>query len=172
MACPKHQDLTDTLTSLAQQLPSMDVDLILTNRLIRQVANRTTICFNDCLKKHDLNETLWYALLAIYARSGRNMLPSQLSNILNLTRTSATRLSDELVHRGWVVRQAHAKDRRKITLHLTEAGIHKVESVSPQTNALRQQLWASISPEQQQQLRAVLNTLLCQLDILQQVHEP
>lgn len=155
-------DLLATLRVLSAQIPEMDVDLILANRLLRQVATRTSACFNDCLRQHGLSENLWYALLAVYARPGHEILPSQLSDMLALTRTSATRLSDEMVQQGWVVRHAHEHDRRKITLRLTAAGRDKIHRVSPHTNALRRQLWSALDAKQRQQLQTSLLALLAQ----------
>lgn len=158
------RELVDILPRLAQQIPTMDVDLILYNRLIRQLAIRTTACFNECLRQHGLTESLWHALLAVYACPQHEILPSELSALLDLTRTSATRLSDDLVQRGWVVRQTHGGDRRKIMLCLTDAGIAKIHSVGPHTQTLRHRLWSALAKPEQQQLQSLLQRLLEQLD--------
>ncbi len=163
---PEAARLHHALQSLSQQIPGMEVDLILHGRLIRQLAVRTTQCFNECLKQHGLTESLWYALLAVYARPQHALLPTELSEILDLTRTSATRLSDELVQQGWVERRAHRGDRRKITLHLTAAGEAKIHHVSPHTNALRRQLWSGLAAPERQQLHGLLQKLLHQLDVV------
>ena len=162
---PEATRLNHALQSLSQQIPGLEVDLILHGRLIRQLAVRTTQCFNECLKRHGLTESLWYALLAVYAHPEHALLPSELSEILDLTRTSATRLSDELVQQGWVERRAHSGDRRKITLHLTAAGEAKIHHVSPHTNALRHQLWSGLDASERRQLHSLLQTLLHQLDV-------
>ena len=52
---------------------------------------------NRCLKAEGITESLWYALLFVYVSPNREIMPSHLSDLLNLTRTSATRLADENV---------------------------------------------------------------------------
>ncbi|WP_066566062.1 MarR family transcriptional regulator [Snodgrassella sp. CFCC 13594] len=153
-------ELENALSVLSAKMPSMNVDLILLGRLSRLLHTRITNQLNDCLRQHGLTESLWHALLAVYAQPKHEILPSELSDVLNLTRTSATRLSDELVMNGWATRYTHPKDRRKITLKLTDAGEKLIQEVSPDTNAVRRQIWSALSADEQQQLRCLLQKLL------------
>ena len=60
---------------------------------------------NRCLKAEGITESLWYALLFVYVSPNREIMPSHLSDLLNLTRTSATRLADENVRARLVRRE-------------------------------------------------------------------
>ena len=160
---PEAARLHHALQSLSQQIPGMEVDLILHGRLIRQLAVRTTQCFNECLKQHGLTESLWYALLAVYARPEHALLPSELSEILDLTRTSATRLSDEMVERGWIERSINEKDRRQIVLKLTEKGENFIKEVEPHMAKGRMPLWEDFKEEEFAQLQHLLSKLLTRL---------
>ena len=72
---------------------------------------------NENLKAFGINENLWFSLMAVYVSPNSEILPSRLSDLMDLTRTSATRLSDDMVERGWVERYINQKDRRQIVLN-------------------------------------------------------
>lgn len=153
-------ELESTLRVLAAKLPSTNIDQIILSRLVRLLHTNLNGKLNECLHQHHLSESLWHALLAIYARQNHEILPSELSDILNLTRTSATRLSDDLVQNGWVTRDIHPLDRRKITLKLTKAGEKLIQEISPETNAARDKVWSGLTKEECQQFRELALKLL------------
>ncbi|PXY98532.1 MarR family transcriptional regulator [Snodgrassella alvi] len=153
-------ELEATLGVLAVKMPSMNVQLVMLSRLIRLVHTSIHGELNERLHKHHLSESLWHALLAVYSRPNHEILPSELSSILNLTRTSATRLSDELVLNGWATRSTHPYDRRKITLKLTKAGEDLIQTVSPETNEVHRRVWSALSEPEYEQLQQLLTKLL------------
>lgn len=145
---------------LTDLLPESDLNLILCGSRIRQLSVHGTAYFNECLKQYDLSETVWFALLITYAHEQHEILPSELSRILCLTRTSGTRLSDELVEKGWAVRRAHVSDRRKIMLQLTDAGIEKIHLVNPKMIERRNMFYSVLNQEEVDTLAHLLNKLL------------
>lgn len=149
-----------TLRVLSGKLSSMNMDLILLCYLTRLLNTQITGLLNDCLHKHGLTESLWQALLVIYSQPEHQILPSELSNILNMTRTCITRLSDELVQNDWVVRYPHLYDRRKITLKLTDTGEQLIHLVSPYTNDIYRSVWSTLDRREQGQLHQMLQKLL------------
>ncbi|MDF7675409.1 MarR family transcriptional regulator [Neisseriaceae bacterium ESL0693] len=153
-------ELESTLRVLAEKLPSTNIDEIVLSRLVRLLYTNLNGQLNECLHEHKLSESLWHALLAIYSRPEHEILPSELSDILNLTRTSATRLSDDLVQNGWATRDTHPLDRRKITLKLTKTGEEIIQQISPETNAVRNKVWSVLTKEERQQFREMVLKLL------------
>lgn len=156
-------ELEGTLQILAEKLPNlnnMNIDQIILSRLVRLLHTDLNSQLNECLHQHNLSESLWHALLAVYACPKHEILPSGLSDILNLTRTSATRLSDDLVQNGWATRNTHPIDRRKITLKLTEAGEKLIQAISPETNAVREKVWSALTEEEQSLFRKLMLKLL------------
>lgn len=151
-----------TLQALSSKLPSVNIELILLSYLTRLLNTRIISLLNDCLREHGLTESLWQAMVVIYSQPEHEILPSELSDILNMTRTCITRLSDELVQNNWVVRYTHAHDRRKITLKLTAAGEELIRRVTPHTNKIRQKVWSALDATEQKQLHHVLQKLLHQ----------
>ena len=88
-------EVTEQLTSLSEKLPEYPLQEALTARLVRLTAESMSENLNQCLKGTGINENMWLSLLAVYLSPDQEIMPSRLSDILNLTRTSATRLSDE-----------------------------------------------------------------------------
>ena len=148
------------LGALAVKMPSLNVELVMLSRLIRLVHTSIHSELNARLHRHNLSESLWHALLSTYARPNHEILPSELSDILHLTRTSATRLSDELVQNKWITRTTHPVDRRKIMLRLTDAGEQLIQKVSPETNEVHHRIWSALSKQECGQLQQLLSKLL------------
>ena len=68
-------------------------------------------------------------------------------------------LTDRLVAEGLVERQDHPADRRAWTVRLTPEGARQFDAMARAHEAWVIGLFASLSPEQQQQLYALLGTL-------------
>ena len=115
-------DLTTALKTLSDRLPQFSEQQTRAGRMLRVVTERLSSHLNDNLKVYGINENLWFALMAVYVSPNSEILPSRLSDLMDLTRTSATRLSDEMVSRGWVARYINQQDRRQIVLKLTPEG--------------------------------------------------
>jgi Transcriptional regulators len=101
---------------------------------------------NHNLQPHGVNDTQWTALTMLYSSPERFIYPSDLSHIVDASRTSMTRVADEMVAKGWISRAGCESDRRKIVLTLTDAGAALVESVIPSQWKLYQAVWQDFSP--------------------------
>ena len=80
-----------------------------------------------------------------------------------MTRTSATRLSDEMVEHGWVVRHINEQDRRQIVLSLTETGETFIKDMNAKNPLSRNDLWVDFSDEELDQFQSLLFKLLSRL---------
>ena len=116
-------DLVNALRQLSDRLPEFSEQQVRTGRLLRVTTERLSSHLNENLKTFGINENLWFALMAVYVSPKSEILPSRLSDLMDLTRTSATRLSDEMVERGWVGRHINQQDRRQIVLKLTQVSL-------------------------------------------------
>lgn len=81
---------------------------------VYQFRDRDRIC---C---HDLSVTQFYALDALVRRRGQTL--NGLAGELYLEKSSASRVVDGLVGKGYVTRRTHPEDRRAILLEPTEEG--------------------------------------------------
>lgn len=101
--------------------------------------------------------------MAVYVSPDSEILPSRLSDLMDLTRTSATRLSDDMVERGWVERHINQQDRRQIVLKLTAEGEAFIQKVWPQIANRDQNVWEAFAEEDYAQLHHLLSKLLTRL---------
>lgn len=160
--CLHHMDTA--LARLEQRLPGFSGGGLSCIRLIHHIAPRFRLFLELELKKYGLTETVWFALLAIFSADNGEMLPSELSATLDLTRTSATRLSDELLAKGWITRAADDVDRRKIVLRLTPAGEALIHKIGPALLQERLDFCTAFAPQELADLEQILRRLIHRLD--------
>ncbi|SUO93898.1 MarR family transcriptional regulator [Suttonella ornithocola] len=160
------QAFVDALENVRKHLPEMDTrpQTLINMRMLRRVSANSSQYFNRILSEFNLNDTMFYALIMLYRCDGEHMQPSTLSEILDLTRTSATRLADDLVSRGWVNRQGSTKDRRSILLKLSPSGMKLVETLTPKLAQARLSLWEDFSDGEIQQFQFLMKKLLQRLE--------
>jgi MarR family transcriptional repressor of emrRAB len=102
--------------------------------------------------------------MVIYASPNKQTTPSRMSEILDLTRTSATRLSDELVNKGWVAREHCEADRRQVILSLTPSGQELIHIMVPILSAARSRLLHNFSDAEIENLDGLMRKLLENVD--------
>ena len=156
-------ELTNALRLLSERLPEFSEPQAQISRLLRVVTERLSGNLNESLKEFGINENLWFAVMAVYVSPDSEILPSRLSDLMDLTRTSATRLSDDIVERGWVERHINQQDRRQIVLKLTAEGEAFIQKVWPQIANRDQNVWEAFAEEDYAQLHHLLSKLLTRL---------
>ena len=156
-------ELTNALRLLSERLPEFSEPQAQIFRLLRVVTERLSGNLNESLKEFGINENLWFAVMAGYVSPDSEILPSRLSDLMDLTRTSATRLSDDMVERGWVERHINQQDRRQIVLKLTAEGEAFIQKVWPQIANRDQNVWEAFAEEDYAQLHHLLSKLLTRL---------
>lgn len=155
--------LANALKLLSDRLPAFSEHQTQSGRLLRIVTERLGSHLNESLKEYGINENLWFAMMAVYVSPNSEILPSQLSDLMDLTRTSATRLSDEMVNNGWVERHINQKDRRQIVLKLTPAGEAFIQQVWPNISNKNDEAWEDFTTEDYEKLEYLLTKLLKRL---------
>ena len=140
-------ELVNALRLLSGRLPEFSEQQTQVGRLLRIVTERLSDHLNENLKVLGINENLWFAMMSVYVSPNSEILPSRLSDMMDLTRTSATRLSDEMVERGWVERHINQQDRRQIVLKLTPEGEAFIQKVWPQVSSKSGEAWQDFTNE-------------------------
>jgi MarR family transcriptional repressor of emrRAB len=148
---------------VAKRRPGAPRQEILLTRLYHHIDNRLAERYNESLKPHGINQTIWLTLIMLYSSPDHAIKPSDLSVCMDSSRTNATRLADELVARGWVERRPCSKDRRQLFLSLTPDGIRFVEELLPEQRQLHRSFWTSFTKAEKSTMEALLRKLLKQL---------
>jgi DNA-binding MarR family transcriptional regulator len=89
--------------------------------LLYQVERQRQQTLERALSQHGITLAQWRAMAVI--RRGGICAMSTVSKLSGIDRTTLTRAVDQLVKDGIVERQGLAKDRRKVMLVLTKAGL-------------------------------------------------
>lgn len=99
-------------------------------------------------------------LETLYQTAPQGLMVKELAQILHLTPGSISQAVQILVTDGLVVREVSTKDRRAVSIRITEQGIARVDFHSGKINALLDQLLASVSAEERQTFERVLAVAL------------
>lgn len=152
------------LNSRAKRQKDFPYQEILLTRLCMHMQGKLLESRNKMLKAQGINETLFMALITLDAQESRSIQPSELSVALGSSRTTATRIADELEKKGWIERRVSGDDRRCLYLHMTQAGEEFLSQLLPPQHKCLHFLWSTLSAEEQQQLETLTRKLLVRLD--------
>jgi len=83
-----------------------------------------------------------------------------LSELLNLDNSTMSRTVNNLVNKGLVERELDKKDRRYVTIKLSDEGIKVFENIELSMNSFYSKVFQSISGEKQEQVLESMQILL------------
>jgi DNA-binding MarR family transcriptional regulator len=108
----------------------------------------------------------YYLLMAMLSEApGRALRMSQLAEITNSSPSRVSHAVARLEEAGWVHREKCPTDRRGNVARLTDAGYAAVVAAAPgHVEAVRENLFDALSPEQVEQLIAICEAALARLD--------
>ncbi len=84
----------------------------------------------------------------------------ELSELLNLDNSTMSRTVNNLVSNGLVARELNKKDRRYVTIKLSESGIKVFENIETNMNSFYMKVFQSIPCNKQEQVLGSMQTLL------------
>jgi DNA-binding MarR family transcriptional regulator len=96
-------------------------------------------------------------VLAASARDGAQL--SRIIKELGVSKQAAGQLIDTLVSRGYLDRSVDPRDRRRLTISLTERGAAAAGIIAAAVSAVDAQLLLRVSPDQAASARIVLGAL-------------
>lgn len=94
--------------------------------LIRRIIRLEELYTKELNKKYQVSLPQLYCLLALYENGPSP--PSQIAKYVMVNSSTVTGIIDRLEHKGLVERSRISKDRRKITITLTTAGLDIVKN--------------------------------------------
>lgn len=130
----------------------------MTRNVIR-LSDVITDAINARLRTRDLHLAAVQALAVLEGADGP-LTPNEINANLHLTSGSVTSLLDRLEQRGLVTRGPHPTDRRKVLVHLTDAGREIVDWHLPEAVAIETALCDVLTPEQLIELSQLVETVL------------
>jgi len=130
--------------------------------LLRRVGDTLMRCQDLLFSKSGLTTEQWGVLTAIKARGP--LRPSDLSWIIERTPNSMSMLIDRMVKAGLVRRTRDRKDRRVVTVSLTEKGQISVEPAVIAGWEFIHEILSPLSHNEQRDLANSLERVKCELD--------
>ncbi len=109
-------------------------------RLLRKVYDRR-------VRSLGLTRSQWWVVTHLYRSEG--VTQSELADILEVERATLGRLLDRLEAKGWVRREADAKDRRAKRVYLTAQVEEPMRTMRSIAAGVRGDALSGLSPEQQ-----------------------
>ncbi len=110
-----------------------------------------------------------FALLMILDRHPElELTPSDLAERAGVTRATVTGLLDSLEKNGFLARHSHARDRRRVTVELTEAGRRFIRDTLPDHAVRLAGVTRFLSEVERQQLLGLLEKIAAGLDALRE----
>ncbi|MFC0180463.1 transcriptional repressor MprA [Thorsellia kenyensis] len=123
--------IEERIREYAKRDSSYPLQAMLMYRMHVHIHQKIQDARNRILKEYNITETIFIALIIIDSKIEKMIQPSLLSEILGLSKTSATRIADELVKNKWVERYYTKEDRRCIFLKITPHGLEFLERIRP-----------------------------------------
>lgn len=109
----------------------------------------------------DIPHTYYEILVRLSEAPGRRLRMSQLADLCLASRSRLSHAVTRLEERGWVSRHACADDGRGMLAALTDEGMNALTEAAPgHVNAVREQVFDRLSPDQVKQLREIGEAIL------------
>jgi len=128
--------------------------------LLRRVGDALNLCQDSIFSKYGLTTAQFGVLTSIKSRGP--LSPSALGSILERAPNSMSMLIDRMVKAGLVRRTRDRKDRRVVTVSMTNKGEKAVEPAIPAGWEFIHKILSPLSPNDQRALASMLETVKCE----------
>ncbi|MDR3426734.1 MULTISPECIES: MarR family winged helix-turn-helix transcriptional regulator [Silvimonas] len=131
------------ITRFCQVFEAAPQKEILLSRTLFRAAALLEQRINEALVPCNMSMPQYLAMAMLLVDEGNQPTnPSEVSKLLDMTRTQVTRLMDSLETEGWVTRTLDKEDRRRMMLTLTDEGKAKLKMAAPVVHAVYQRAWS------------------------------
>jgi DNA-binding MarR family transcriptional regulator len=129
--------------------------------LLPRVGDALNLCQDLVFSKYGITTEQWRVLACIKSRGP--LRPVEIASLLERAPNSMSMLLDRMVKAGLVRRTRDRKDRRAVSVHLTDKGKEAIEPATPAGWELIHKLVSPLSYGDQCALADMLETLKCEL---------
>ena len=140
--------------------PAMPRDAVVRVRLLYHTLRLLSDRLDQFFASQGVSAVGWGVLMMTYALPEAQVNPSVLSEHLGHSRTHMTRATDELVAKGYLVREVAEGDRRRIDLRLTPEGRRFIARALPRAWAEYARCLEIFSDAEARTLERLLRKLL------------
>ena len=145
-----------TLGEFAKRYPDLDPSALKTCVVLLRTGSDLLTAFETILGKHGLSQGRFLTLIVMNREPNEEINPSSLAEKVGVTRATMTGLLDGLEQKGMVKRLAHPKDRRKISILLTDMGRQVLDEMLPDYYSRIAKLMVNLTENERQELVSLL----------------
>jgi len=149
---------------MAEALPNLPIAETVMVRLIRATVAGMGQYFEPVFRGVGLNENSFHVLCLLMATDEGRAAPSELAELVGLSRANMTRILEMLETDELVSRAIEERDGRRHAIQITEAGRAMALSAVPLVAAPLRQAFAGLSAKEVAQLDALLRKAVISFD--------
>jgi MarR family transcriptional repressor of emrRAB len=132
--------------------------------LLRLSIGKLLQLLSQRLEPYGQSSSGYIGMMMLLGSNKQSLNPSELAAMIGERRANMTRICDELVGHGLVVRRTDPDDRRRVNLSLSDKGLALLETIQPQSKNEIEKIFAIFAPEEKRQLTSMLSRLNHHLD--------
>lgn len=146
---------------MRRRFPAQDPDALAAVLRLINLGRGVTGTITPHFAKIDLTEARFTLVMMIYRMEWQfgSATPSQLAQHAGIGKAAMTQMLDGLAETGWIDRNPHPEDRRKLTIRLTPSGKRRLERFLPEHFARMGRLTAALSAADLESLNALMDKL-------------
>lgn len=162
VSVPKYYPKGEVLRKVAERYASIDAEAMEIMIRIKQLSVGDECAYQEALEPYGLSEGRFFVLCCLFSEEivgHKDPSPSEIAEHLGVTRATVTGLLDGLERDDFLERHHDAKDRRALTIHLTDKGRGIMDRFIPeQFPRIKPQVF-QLSSKDKQTLIALLTKL-------------
>ena len=158
MSSPNHHSIHQIIASFGVE----DLSGAELSRLIRLIATGYETIFKARMKEEGLSSPRWRILLHLFMAEEMGepgVSPTELAQARGVSKNTISSLLRSLEEQALVTRAVSPTDRRSFIIQLTDKGRELVRTRSPQHLRFLNELAGDLTPEEREQLIALLRKL-------------
>ena len=152
----------EVLRKAAERYPDMEPDAMEVLIHIQRVTHQAHCVTNQSLEPYNLSEGKFYVLADLFSEDilgNPAPSPSEIAEHIGVTRATITGLLDGLERDGFVERRDDCRDRRALTIHMTDQTRRFLDAFIPHESRRINALMANLDKEERKQLVALLSKI-------------
>jgi len=122
---------SSALQALANRYPTLEVSSVEACLVFLQTAAEIDAAMETHFSRYGLSRGKFTMLMQLLQAKDDCLTPAECAARSGVTRGTITGLLDGLERDGWVIRQPHKRDRRRLTIQLTQLGQQRLEEMLP-----------------------------------------
>lgn len=156
--------VADSTPRMSRALPELSMPGTVMVRLLRITQFGLGNYFEPVFRALGLTENTFHVLCLLVSSDSGSASPGELSEMVGTSRANMTRLLEELIEDGHVVRSIDPRDARRHVITITPAGRAKALEAAPQLREPIEGAFSDLSADEFAVLDRMLRKLIMSLD--------